>query len=642
MGIQAHFLQDKNQEKFYPYAHADATFDKNGKKVGGRLDEIDLALTSIETDISDLDVQADWSVSDSSSKAYIKNKPTSMPASDVSAWAKASTKPSYTWSEIGEKPSTFAPSTHTHTNATSDTDGFMSSEDKEKLDGIESGANKTTVDSSLNSTSTNPVQNKIINSALSAKVPTSRTINGKALSSNIALGATDVDAIPASQKGAASGVAELDSSGKVPSAQLPSYVDDVLDYNSQSNFPGTGESGKIYIAKDTNKTYRWSGSAYVEISASLALGETSSTAYRGDRGKIAYDHSQVAHAPANAEANVQSDWSVSDTSSDAYIKNKPTSLPANGGDADTVNGHTIQSDVPANAVFTDTKYSTGTTTTAGITKLYTGTGTNTDGTMTQNAITTALNSKANSSHTHNYAGASSAGGSANSAVKLDTSTAGSSTQPVYFSGGKPVACTYTLEKSVPSNAVFTDTNTWIALKGATTSAAGTAGYAPAPSAGAANRYLRSDGTWAVPPDTNTTYSAATTSAAGLMSAADKTKLDGIATGANKYTLPTASSSTLGGVKTTSNVTSTSGLTPCPIISGVPYYKDTNTTYSLSSFGITATAAELNKLDGVTATAAELNYVDGVTSNIQTQLNNKADNSVVSDEVTQSDINALFS
>lgn len=642
MGIQAHFLQDKNQEKFYPYAHADATFDKNGKKVGSRLDEIDLALTSIETDISDLDVQADWSVSDSSSKAYIKNKPTSMPASDVSAWAKASTKPSYTWSEIGEKPSTFAPSTHTHTNATSDTDGFMSSEDKEKLDGIESGANKTTVDSSLNSTSTNPVQNKIINSALSAKVPTSRTINGKALSSNIALSATDVDAIPASQKGAASGVAELDSSGKVPSAQLPSYVDDVLDYNSQSNFPGTGESGKIYIAKDTNKTYRWSGSAYVEISASLALGETSSTAYRGDRGKIAYDHSQTAHAPANAEANVQSDWSVSDTSSDAYIKNKPTSLPANGGDADTVNGHTIQSDVPANAVFTDTKYSTGTTTTAGITKLYTGTGTNTDGTMTQNTITTALNSKANSSHTHNYAGASSAGGSANSAVKLDTSTAGSSTQPVYFSGGKPVACTYTLEKSVPSNAVFTDTNTWIALKGATTSAAGTAGYAPAPSAGAANRYLRSDGTWAVPPDTNTTYSAATTSAAGLMSAADKTKLDGIALGANKYTLPTASSSTLGGVKTTSNVTSTSGLTPCPIISGVPYYKDTNTTYSLSSFGITATVAELNKLDGVTATAAELNYVDGVTSNIQTQLNNKADNSVVSDEVTQSDIDALFS
>ena len=65
-----------------------------------------------------------------------------------------------------------------------------------------------------------------------------------------------------------------------------------------------------------------------------------------------------------------------------------------------------------------------------------------------------------SGHTHNYAGSSSAGGSANSAVKLDTTTSGSATQPVYFSEGKPVACTYTLGKSVPSNAVFTDTNTW--------------------------------------------------------------------------------------------------------------------------------------------------------------------------------------
>ena len=65
---------------------------------------------------------------------------------------------------------------------------------------------------------------------------------------------------------------------------------------------------------------------------------------------------------------------------------------------------------------------------------------------------------ATAGHTHHYAGSSSAGGSATSAVKLDTSTAGSATQPVYFTGGKPVACTYTLGKSVPSNAVFTDTN----------------------------------------------------------------------------------------------------------------------------------------------------------------------------------------
>jgi microcystin-dependent protein len=99
--------------------------------------------------------------------------------------------------------------------------------------------------------------------------------------------------IPTSQKGANSGVAELDSGGKVPSSQLPSFVDDVVEVANFAALPVTGETGKIYVTLDTNLTYRWSGTAYVEISASLALGETSSTAYRGDRGKIAYDHSQV-------------------------------------------------------------------------------------------------------------------------------------------------------------------------------------------------------------------------------------------------------------------------------------------------------------------------------------------------------------
>lgn len=80
--------------------------------------------------------------------------------------------------------------------------------------------------------------------------------------------------------------------GKVPSSQLPSFVDDVLEYATVSKFPTTGESGKIYVATSTNKTYRWSGSAYVEVAGGIALGETASTAYRGDRGKTAYDHSQ--------------------------------------------------------------------------------------------------------------------------------------------------------------------------------------------------------------------------------------------------------------------------------------------------------------------------------------------------------------
>ena len=86
-------------------------------------------------------------------------------------------------------------------------------------------------------------------------------------------------------KGAPNGLASLNESGIIPSAQLPSYVDDVIEVDTFSNLPGTGESGKIYIVQDTNLTYRWSGTDYVEISKSLALGETSSTAYPGDKGK---------------------------------------------------------------------------------------------------------------------------------------------------------------------------------------------------------------------------------------------------------------------------------------------------------------------------------------------------------------------
>lgn len=100
----------------------------------------------------------------------------------------------------------------------------------------------------------------------------------------------DGNALPASMKGAAGGIAELDVNGKILFSQLPSYVDDVLEFSSILSFPETGESGIIYVATDTNITYRWSGTEYVSIGSDLALGETSSTAYRGDRGAAAYTH----------------------------------------------------------------------------------------------------------------------------------------------------------------------------------------------------------------------------------------------------------------------------------------------------------------------------------------------------------------
>ena len=206
---------------------------------------------------------------------------------------------------------------HSHSNKSilDETTASFTTALLEKLNGIASGANKTVVDNALSSTSTNPVQNKVVNSALGGKVPTSRKVNGKALTGDITLSANDVKAIPASQKGVANGVASLGDDGKVISAQLPSFVDDVLEgyvaddlatfyKDSKKSSAYTAEAGKIYVDLTNNKTYRWSGSKYIVISETLALGTTASTAFPGDKGQTAYTHSQSAHAPSNAEKNI--------------------------------------------------------------------------------------------------------------------------------------------------------------------------------------------------------------------------------------------------------------------------------------------------------------------------------------------------
>lgn len=151
-----------------------------------------------------------------------------------------------------------------------------------------------------------------------------------------------------------------------------------------------------------------------------------------------------------------------------------------------------------------------------------------------------------------------------------------------------------------------DTNTWTAFKGASSTVAGTSGYVPGPSAGSTDRYFRSDGTWAVPP--NTTYAVATTSTAGLMSAGDKTKLDGIATGANKYTHPSYTARSSGLYKVTvdaqGHVSNVSAVTKEDITAlGIPG-QDTNTTYgnaTTSTAGLMS-AADKIKLDGITSGA----------------------------------------
>ena len=229
----------------------------------------------------------------------------SRPASDVYDWAKASTKPTYTASEVGlgnvgnyKAVSTVANQGLTDTekansraNIGAGTSNFSGAYGDLSGKPTLGTASAKDVPTSGNASTTQVVMGN--DTRLSDSRPASDVYSWAKAENKPTYNASEVGAIATTAKGSANGVAELDSTGKVPSSQLPSYVDDVQTYNSISDFPSTGEDGIIYIAKDTNKTYRWSGTDYVEISESLALGETSSTAYRGDRGKTAYDHSQT-------------------------------------------------------------------------------------------------------------------------------------------------------------------------------------------------------------------------------------------------------------------------------------------------------------------------------------------------------------
>lgn len=295
-------------------------------------------------------------------------------------------------------------------------------------------------------------------------------------------------------KGQANGIAELDANGKVPSAQLPSYVDDVLEYASTSAFPSTGETGKIYVALDTNKTYRWSGSAYVEISPSLALGETSSTAYRGDRGKTAYDHatdsSRLTTATASGFYKVASTNQGHIASLTAVAKSDITALGIPGSDTNThrpiqVNGteilgnNTTALNIKAGSNVSVTN-SSGTVTIAATDTTYSNATTSASGLMST-TDKTKLNGIATGAEVNQNA-FSTVG------VKVGNTTtnvaADSKTDTVTLIQGSNVTLT----------ADTTNDTITIAAK-------------------------------------DTTYSEATTSAAGLMSAADKTKLNGIAAGA---------------------------------------------------------------------------------------------------------------
>lgn len=171
------------------------------------------------------------------------------------------------------------------------------------------------------------------------------TVNGHKISGNPVLTKTDVGLgnvtneaqIPLSQKGANNGVATLDESGKVPSTQLPSFVDDVLEFDNYEAFPDTGESGKIYVTKDTNLEYRWSGTQYTQISKSIALGETASTAYAGDKGKQVTDRVAEVYSSSSV-VNGLSDITIDSDDTEGQFLSAPNALT-------TWNGAKEQNDI---------------------------------------------------------------------------------------------------------------------------------------------------------------------------------------------------------------------------------------------------------------------------------------------------------
>lgn len=176
------------------------------------------------------------------------------------------------------------------------------------------------------------------NVATAEKLKTAHKINGVAFDGSKDITIADATKIPTTEKGAAGGVAELDENGYVPSSQLPSYVDDAIE-GTLSTFPRPGESGKIYVDTDTRVAYRWSGTDYVDISPSLALGETSSTAYPGNKGKQnATDIATLKATTAGHTTAIQTLEEESADQGDRLTAVEAEAKKLSDGKADLING----------------------------------------------------------------------------------------------------------------------------------------------------------------------------------------------------------------------------------------------------------------------------------------------------------------
>lgn len=510
-----------------------------------------------------------------------------------------------------------------------------------------------------------------------------------------------------STKGQPSGLAELDSTGKVPAAQLPSYVDDVLEFSTKDQFPQTGETGKIYVSKDTNLTYRWTGTQYLEISQSLALGETPSTAYPGDKGKanrdalnsmptkltsyltpttstgelvkINYkyaakdglnygplqdDNIDIPSATTtNAGAMSAIDKGRLDDLYDEFgsIENpgdKLDSLPNNlvtGLDATSRNANTVtinykQSDLSAasnsyaNPIAKSQTIPAATQSAAGV---MTATDKQTLDVNIPNRITNLDNRVTTEVDRLEELIENSSNDIINDLnVEIQARKDGDNQLQTNINNLQSTMNTELAKKvgkvtvAGSGNAVTTASisgDTLTLTKGATyNNYVHPAGSAPSKASGfykfstdstshvaSVTAVAKSDITALGIPGQDTTYGNATQSTSGLMSAADKTKLDGISTGANKYVHPTgeAANKTLGLYKVatdaTSHVKQVAAVTKADITAlGIPA-QNTNTTYtfangSAGNFTVTPSGGSAQTVSvGKPANAGNADTVGGI-------------------------------
>ena len=489
-------------------------------------------------------------------------------------------------------------------NVTTSVAGLMSAADKTKLDGIAEGANNYTytlptasstlggVKTTSTVTSTSgltacPIIGgvpyyKDTNTTYTLPNATSSTLGGVKIGNNITISS---GTISLTKDNVTAALGYTPPTTDTTYSVATTSANGLMSSTDKSKLDGIATGATKNTASST--TPKANGTAAVGSESNYARGDhvhPAQTTVSGNAGtatKFASAQSVTLTGDVTGSASSQAGWSVATTLANSGVTAGSYGPTANvtGTNGTTINVPQITVDAKGrvtsvvNRVYTskdsNTTYSAATT--------------SADGLMTS-AMVTKLNGIATGANAYTLPNATS---SVLGGVKIGSNITISSGTISLTKDNVTAALGYTPP---------TTNTTYSNMTAATSSAAGKAGLVPAPAAGKQASFLRGDGTWAVP--TNTTYSAATTSAAGLMSATDKSKLDGIATGANAYSLPTASSSTLGGIKVGTNLSISNGVLSA-----------TNTTYSAATTSANGlmSSSDKTKLNGI-ATGAQVNNV----------------------------------